>query len=92
MCWIIAVVSILDHSHCTFFKLLTFPIQSAMTQLIALTWLGIDVSTTVPTFTWSLLTLRLVVHGWEVCGVQGRTICKYARPGLAACLSHAFSC
>ena len=24
MCWIIAVVCILDHSYCTFFKLLTF--------------------------------------------------------------------
>lgn len=55
--------------------------QSAMTQSVALTWLGIDVSTTVPTFTRSRLTQRLVAHGWGVCGVQDRTIRKHACPG-----------
>ena len=55
--------------------------QSAMTQSVALTWLGIDVSTTVPTFTRSRLTQRLVAHGWGVCGVQDGTIRKHACPG-----------
>jgi hypothetical protein len=54
-----------------------------MTQSVAVTWLGIEVST-MPTFMKSRLTRRLVARGWEVCRFQDRNICKHTCSGRSS--------
>jgi len=50
-----------------------------VTQAVAVTWLGITVSTIHTLTETSDLTQHLVAQGWEVCDFQDRFICTHTR-------------